>query len=459
MKPTCEKCGCRLPPDVEAYVCSYACTFCPACAANGRNLCERCGGELVRRPRRNKPLQAEHSRSETRTNGPSTGLVWAVSFGVWTFVSLAATVTIYKLYSPTEAHMPLSMIFGMQLSQILTYAPLTPFAFAFGIRYPIQKHNWLRRSLLHLAGAFVFSLFHVALRGATPYAYWNPKAHAWASAVWDASTHAFQIKWPVFRNLFFTNLVDDITGTYIPIILIAHAVSYYRRFRERELRTAQLEGQLAKAHLQTLKSQLQPHFLFNTMHSISALMLTDVQAADRMMTRLSDLLRMSLESAGTQVTTLSRELDFVNCYLEIEKIRFEERLSIVVDIAPETLDALVPHLLLQPLVDNAVKHGISKLPEGGEICISSSVADGALHLEVKDDGPGLSSAGSGQTTGLGLRVTRERLETLYGQEQSVELLSPAEGGLAIHVSLPFHMQAESEIRSEGIPVGVGLTPG
>jgi len=448
MKLSCEKCGCSLAVDAEAYVCSFECTFCPLCAINGQSVCSHCGGELVRRPRRNKFTEIVRSQTDPFVSGPSTGVVWAVSFGVWTFITLAATITIYKLYSPTEAHMPVSMIFGMQFWQILTYAPLTPFVFAFGIRYPMQKSNWRRRSLLYLAVALAFSLVHIAIRGASPYAYWDAKHHTWASAVWDATTHAFQIKWPVFRSLFFTNVVDDITGTYVPIILIAHAVSYYRRFRERELRTAQLEGQLSKAHLQTLKSQLQPHFLFNTMHSISALMLTDVQAADRMMTRLSDLLRMSLETAGTQVTTLSRELDFVNCYLEIEKVRFEERLNVMVEIAPETLDALVPHLLLQPLVDNAVKHGISKLLAGGEIIITSAVEDGELRLQVKDNGPGLDRPGMLHATGLGLRVTRDRLETLYGQDQSLELLSPPEGGVAIRVCLPFHVQPGDILEEE-----------
>jgi two-component system LytT family sensor kinase len=404
----------------------------------------------VRRPRRNNSTNVVR-RSLAIESGPRPALVWGLSFAVWIFIALAATITIYKLYSSTNSRMPLSMIFGMEFSQIFTYAPLTPFIFALGIRFPIQKDNWVRRSLLHLVAGVVFCLFHIALRGATPYAYWDPKAHSWASALWNSGAHSFGIKWPAFRGLFFSNVVDDITGAYVPVVLIAQAFSYYRRFRERELRTAQLEGQLAKAHLQTLKSQLQPHFLFNTLHSISALMLTDVRAADRMMTRLSDLLRMSLETAGTQVTTLNRELEFMNCYLEIEKVRFEERLNVTLDIAPETLDALVPHLVLQPLVDNAVKHGISQLVEGGAIVITSSVEDGVLQLVVRDNGPGLGQVTMFHTTGLGLRVTRERLETMYGQDQSVEMLSPPEGGVEVRVCLPLRVQA-AESQSEEIPV-------
>jgi LytS/YehU family sensor histidine kinase len=191
-----------------------------------------------------------------------------------------------------------------------------------------------------------------------------------------------------------------------------------------------------------LKSQLQPHFLFNTMHSISALMLTDVNAADRMMCRLSDLLRISLETADTQITTLNRELEFVTCYLEIEKVRFEERMKVIFDIAPETLDAQVPHLLLQPLVDNAVKHGISKLSVGGEIRITVRRQDNELQLQIKDNGPGVRKTGTLATNGRGLRITRERLESLYGQKQSLELVSPPEGGVTIRVCIPFRLQSD-----------------
>lgn len=218
---------------------------------------------------------------------------------------------------------------------------------------------------------------------------------------------------------------------------MAHIVSYTRTLRERELRASQLKEKLTKTRLQVLKSQLQPHFLFNTMHSISALMLTDVRAADRMLTRLGDLLRMSLELTGTQITTLSREIEFVNCYLEIEKARFAERLAVAFDISPETLDALVPHLLLQPLVDNAVKHGVSRLPGGGEIRIAATTQAHQLKIEICDNGPGISNRATLPSGGLGLRITRERLASLYGHDQSLELLSLPEGGARVRVCIPF----------------------
>lgn len=444
MKHSCEACERALAPDGEVYVCSFECTFCLVCAANSQFICPNCGGELLRRPRR-KTLtgRADAGRGDDREinlAGNRPWLIWAVSFGVWSLVAFAATLSIYKLYRTTDSPMLFMSTLGWEFCQILTYAPLTPFAFEFATRFPMRRENWVSRSLLYLAGGLAFALAHIALRALTPYAYWDSKHREFASAIWDYRAHVLKVQWLVLQKQFFAGVVDDITGTFVPIVLVAHAVSYYRRFRERELRAAQLEGQLAKAHLQTLKSQLQPHFLFNTMHSISSLMLTDVLSADRMMTRLGDLLRMSLESAGTQITTLSRELEFLNCYLEIEKVRFAERLNVTLDIAPETLDASVPHLLLQPIVDNAVKHGISKLPAGGEIQITVNVQDGELQLEIRDNGPGFGKEGTFPASGLGLRITRERLESLYGQDQSVELLSLPGGGTVTRICIPFRVQ-------------------
>lgn len=444
METECAGCARDLPTDAEAYVCSYECTFCAECTSRKQNICPNCGGELVRRPRRHNSAGSEETGDE---DGEAQvrdrpGLIWAVAFAVWTFISLAATATIYQLYRRFNGGIGLGEIAGMEFSQVLTYAPLTPLVFALAVRYPLQRGNWVKRSLLHLAAGIVFTLVHISLRAATPYGYWDPASRQWTSAIWDSHAHAFRAPWVVLRSMFLGSVVDDVTGAYVPIVLVAHAVSYYRRFRERELRATQLEGQLAKAHLQRLKSQLQPHFLFNTMHSISALMLTDVNAADRMMCRLSDLLRISLETADTQITTLNRELEFVTCYLEIEKVRFEERMKVIFDIAPETLDAQVPHLLLQPLVDNAVKHGISKLSVGGEIRITVRRQDNELQLQIKDNGPGVRKTGTLATTGRGLRITRERLESLYGQKQSLELVSPPEGGVTIRVCIPFRLQSD-----------------
>ncbi len=453
MKLNCEGCGVPLSPDKEAYVCSYECTFCLTCFYRQKN-CPHCGGELVRRPRRNPLSSGKNARPLPSSRQiPGGWLLWIISFCVWGFISLAGTFTVWQLYRSTDDPMRFTTTLGLELSQVLTYFPLTPLVFVFAIRFPIRACNWKRRIPLYFVAGLLFCLGHITLRGLTPFGIYEPKYHDWTSVVWDSHLHAFFIRWSAFRKLFFNNVVDDITGTFVPIILIAHAISYYRKFRDREIRATQLEGQLAKAHLQSLKSQLQPHFLFNTMHSISALMLTDVQAADRMIARLADLLRMNLESAGTQITTLNHELEFVHCYLEIEQVRFEERLSLKFEIAPETLDAQVPILLLQPLVDNAVKHGISRLVANGEIRISAYRHNGDLKLEVRDNGPGLVDSGNDRGSRIGLRVTRERLETLYGENQSVELACPPEGGVSVLVTIPFQRSPEkldsSSVQTDG----------
>jgi len=442
MKISCEGCGLALQPDCMAYVCSFECTFCPVCCANIHHICSHCGGELVRRPRRAVSVKAKEKRNTDVAGTLRPAVVWALSFGVWTFVALAYAITIYQIYRSTGGSTSFLRVLGLQSSRVLTYAPLTPFVFAFANRYPVQRSNWPERSLLLLAGGLVFTVAEVALRGLTPYAFWDPRVKDWVSAVWDSQAHGVRIHWYMYRRLFLSNVVDDVVTAYLPIVLVAHVASYYQRFRERELRTSQLQAQLEKARLQALKSQLQPHFLFNTLNSISALTLTDVEAADRMITRLGDLLRISLETAGTQMTTLSRELEFVNCYLEIEKVRFEERLNVSIDVAPETLDASVPHLLLQPLVDNAIKHGISRLVAGGEIRISATINDGDLSLEVRDNGPGLHEPSHFRSSGVGLRITRERLETIYGQRHSVELLTLQEGGAVARVIIPFRTGLE-----------------
>jgi len=437
LKSRCGTCGAEIRTDDEAYICSYECTFCAACAAESQSKCPNCAGELVRRPRRvvvaGPPESADRGESAGRP-----WLVWRMSFGIWMIVTVAASFENYEWWRVQRHPMTFANIFAANVCQLLTYAPLTPLVFTLATRYSIQRNNWIRRSLEHLVLGIAFCMAHIIVWGLTPYSLWDSHAGAYASAIWSASAHSFHIHWHIFKDLFLSNLVEDLTGAYVPIVLVAHALTYQRRFRARELHSAKLETQLATAHLRALKSHLQPHFLFNTMHSISALMFIDVKAADQMMARLSDLLRLSLESDEAQEVRLSREIQFVTGYLDIEKIRLRERLNIVLDIVPETLDALVPSLLLQPLVENAIRHGISKLSSGGTIWITSSRQGSDLLLRIRDNGPGLVEAPNiAHGTGLGLRTTRERLQTLYGDRQSFTLCGSAETGTNLCVKLPF----------------------
>ncbi len=423
-----------LSADGEAYICSYECTFCPICAGQARNICPHCGGELAPRPRRKIPLVRAANGAESMRARERPWLVWIVSFGLWTFIALASGLSMYEFQRSLGRVTTLRAELTLPFIQSLIFAFLTPFVFSLTIRHPVQRENWVRRLWLHLTAGTAFVTAHVLIRGMV-YPIWDPDVRGYAWALWNSQLHTMRFKRALFERLFLYNAVDDIYSVYLPIVVTALGIGYYQKFRERELRATQLEGQLAKAHLQALKSQLQPHFLFNTMHSISALMHTDVAASDKMMTLLCDLLRMSLEKTGIQVTTLNCELEFVDGYLAIEKVRFGDRLRIVTDISPDTLGAHVPHLILQPLVENAVRHGVAKRSSEGEVCIAASHDDQHLYLRVKDNGPGLNE--HPPKKGLGLEATRERLQTLYGDNQSIEIRSTPEGGVEVSIRIPF----------------------
>jgi LytS/YehU family sensor histidine kinase len=221
---------------------------------------------------------------------------------------------------------------------------------------------------------------------------------------------------------------------YWVILSVAHAIGLYRKFQERVTRTAELEKRLIEARLQALQMQLNPHFLFNTLHAISALMHQDVDAADRMITRLSQLLRHALESTDQQEVPLREELDFLKRYLEIEETRFGDRLTIELNIAPDTADLLVPNLVLQPLVENAIQHGIEPHARPGRVSISARRDGDTLELEVRDTGNGTTSPDWRE--GVGLTNTRNRLRQLHGDRQSFELGNAPAGGFAARIRLP-----------------------
>jgi len=345
---------------------------------------------------------------------------------------------------------PVSVGHALQenLTLDLTYAPLTPLVLALAVRFPFQKENWIRRGLLHLIFGLIFAALHVALILISPWARWNRDTGQFTSAIWDSSTHSFYLARHFAQRIMLAFFPGDAILPYVPIVVIAHAVSYYEWMRDNAIRSANLEMELAKSQLRALKSHLQPHFLFNTLHSISSLMFTDACAADKMMTRLSDLLRMNLESVGSQLTTLNHELEFVAGYLEIEKIRFEERLNIVVEVQPEALDAQVPSFMLQPIVENAVRHGVSHVSQGGTIWINARRDGPHLDIRVRDNGPGIRNLVRDlPRAGLGLRTTRERLVALYGNEQSFDVDNVPGGGVEARIRIPFRQDSNTEVET------------
>ncbi len=220
------------------------------------------------------------------------------------------------------------------------------------------------------------------------------------------------------------------------VIAVSQALNYFRKYQEREFR-------LSQAELQALRTQLHPHFLFNTLNAIAELVYSDPKVADRTILRLSELLRFSLASEKTQEVTLKEEVDFLEKYVEIHKTLMRERLNVRVTVDPETLDAAVPNMILQPLVENAIKHGISPRPEGGNIEVHACRLDGKLYVEITDDGMGMPEEETDVQTGVGLINTRERLKYLYNDAHTFNLSSLPGRGVTIRISVPFRETASA----------------
>ena len=240
---------------------------------------------------------------------------------------------------------------------------------------------------------------------------------------------------------FFFNLL-----IYAVIVSISHTAAYYAKYQDQTLQAAELEKRLTEARLQALQMQLNPHFLFNTLHAISALMHKDVELADRMIVRLSELLRYALESTHEQEVTLEQEMHFLERYLEIERTRFGERLQIVTQLAPETLRAKIPNLLLQPLIENAIQHGIEPHARPGVVEIAAERQDGRLVVRVRDNGNGL-PAGRTFKEGVGLANCRARLEQLYPGEHQFEFSKGT--GLTVTVAIPWREASNGSMVDKG----------
>ena len=308
-----------------------------------------------------------------------------------------------------------------------SWALLVPFIFMLARRFPFTRAHWQKSLMVHLGGCAAFFVIHVA--GQVAVMYTPPFDHIHPDFM-DALTHHS------------VSSIDTNILIYGLVVGFAHAFMFYQRYRQRELRAVQLESELARARLQALKTQLHPHFLFNTLHSISTLMYRDVRAADRMLARLSDLLRLSLESSDAQEVPLQDEVAFVKMYLEIEQIRLGDRLTVDFDVDPALEEALVPNLVLQPIVENAVKHGIAPRSAPGRIQLSAWADDGQLHLRVTDDGLGLPEPPARLVTGIGLSNVQARLVRLYGDDHRLALRPADPSGLIVDLTLPLRRVEE-----------------
>jgi two-component system, LytTR family, sensor kinase len=357
----------------------------------------------------------------------------ALVFGAWTFYALffAGQSLVSQAYAGRQ------IIWAGTLSSWLScaylWALLTPLIIRLARRYPLLGDNRMRALAVHLAAGIGFTLLQLVLYVAVQRALFSSPSDPRSPVTW-------------FSILLIVDAHSNFL-LYWTVVGITQVVQSYRRQRERELRasqleakTSQLEAQLATAQLETLKMQLHPHFLFNTLNTIGVLMRQDVEAANRMIVRLSGLLRVALANSGTHEVALRDELEFLRNYLEIEQTRFHDRLSVVVDADPSTLDARVPNLILQPLVENAVRHGIAPRATAGRIEVRAVRRNGKVELSVRDNGRGLSGV-NGSGTGIGIANTRARLEKLYGAESRFDLADAPGGGAVATLSIPFRVDA------------------
>ena len=222
----------------------------------------------------------------------------------------------------------------------------------------------------------------------------------------------------VFNNIFLNS--DRWLLIYCFILLMSHAFNYYNSFRKGELKASQLRTQLVQSQLEALKMQIHPHFLFNTLHSISALLSKDTEGARRMITRLGDFLRLTLENSGSMEVTLQQELEFLRGYLEIEHIRFQDRLTTEIKVDPEVLDVHVPNLILQPIVENAMRHAVGS-STSGHVEITAAPRNGVVRIEVKDNGPGIQgdrTLEARRGKGLGSQTRRPALPVFMATKPS-----------------------------------------
>ncbi len=369
-----------------------------------------------------QPAEQESSRGFGRGAG------WLFLLGMWLAFALVITTQHYLSLRDAGREMAWLPLFARQAQLWGTWALLTPVVFAVAQRVPIIPGRIVRGVVAHLPIAVAFILVHTIITG--PVAFMLGLVPVWATGP-DATILG------VFRQVLRSNVGADLL-VYALLVAVQHVAVFGSRARARDIRASQLEAQLVRARLDVLQMQLQPHFLFNTLHAVSALMDRDTAAARRMLSQLSDLLRVSLSAPDSQEVAVEEEIAFLGRYIDIQRMRFHDRLAVDVRVSPATLRAVVPRLVMQPLVENAIRHGIATRTGPGRIEVEVQRDDGQLCLTVTDNGRGLPAGGMGALRlGVGLRNTQARLQHLYGDEHRFELLNAPGGGTIASIRIPF----------------------
>jgi two-component system, LytTR family, sensor kinase len=363
----------------------------------------------------------------------SVGRRAGIIFALWSVYGVFNTVVVHFRSLLYGRPMGWTECAQYEMSYVWVWAAITPLVLALSRRFPLGRGHSRRNVLVHVAGAFAAALATKCVWDFTALPFLEPKMVPVNLATFQRSMlHA----------------LDFGVLHYLIVIVCHHALEYYRRYEDGRLRASQLETRLANAQLQALKMQLHPHFLFNTLHSISELVHADPARAETMIVRLSDFLRLTLEQSGSPEVAVSQELEFLRRYLEIEQMRFEERLTVEWEIDPEALPIRVPNLLLQPIVENALRHGIGRNPGPGLLRISCRMDGDRLAMKVFDNGPGPARATANLQEpvreGVGLNNTRHRLERLYGGDHHIDFRQTPDTGFEVTIRIPFRSPACGE---------------
>jgi len=359
---------------------------------------------------------------------PPPFLRWRTFAGAWTLFGLYMACQDYVVEINHGRTPTWSGVLPEELIYSTCWAALTPLVLLLTRRFPVGRGLLFRRAALHLFLSAAVSLLHRTLFTFTLGVYRtliDGQAFSWERELANLLTY-----------------VDYGILLYWLLLLIGHAVDSFRIVRENELRASHLETQLSRAQLQALRMQLQPHFLFNTLNAISVLIRKDPEVARKTVARLSELLRITLEGGASQEVPLATELEFLTRYLEIEQTRFGDRLSVSVKVDAHIREARVPGMILQPLVENAIKHGVSRRRGKSSIEIRAQRGNGTLCLSVRNDGPQIPAGEQDtMTEGVGLSNTRARLRQLYGEGSRLTIRNHSDGGVVAEIMIPFKRQA------------------
>ncbi len=350
-------------------------------------------------------------------------LRYGVITGAWFVYGVLNAMLVYSRALLYEKPMPWWESVFYEVSFTMLWAVVTPAILRLAARFPMSIERWWKPLLVHMFGMLAAATVTKVAWDFSILPFFSP------ATVPTSFTEAAR---SVLRAL-------DFGFLHYAIVLVGwHTLDYRERYEDGRLRASQLEARLATAQLQALKMQLHPHFLFNTLHSISELVHDDPPRAEKMIVRLSDFLRLTLDQVGRSEVSLADEIDFLGRYLEIEQMRFEDRLQVEWVIDDKALRAQVPNLILQPIVENALKHGIGRITYQGVLRIACTRQGEQLVMSVRDNGPGLKhQAAPADREGVGLRNTRSRLERHYGGNHLIVMQPAPAAGCEVMVTIPF----------------------